>query len=52
MKRHATEPPDPRNPYLGLTLCKRVARDVTVDNAMPDCKRCLRVIAARLKREQ
>lgn len=46
MKRHATDDVDP----VTHTLCGR-ALPARIDNADPDCKRCLRVIAARLRKE-
>lgn len=42
MKRHATEDDD--GP---LTLCGAYRASVHVDNAVPDCGRCLRSIRAR-----
>lgn len=62
MKRHATEDVDePDRTLCGralpivagrvVTLTAVGARTVHVDNADPDCKRCLRVIEARLRKE-
>lgn len=47
MKRHATDDVDRPD----KTLCGR-EMPADVDNANPDCKACLRVIAARLRRDQ
>lgn len=47
-KRHATENVDRAERTLcGETIPERSA--LLIDNAMPDCKRCLRVITARTR---
>lgn len=43
MKRHATE--DVKDPER--TLCGEPASTHTIDNADPDCARCMRVIKSR-----
>lgn len=47
-KRHATENVDaPTRTLCGEKIPERSA--LLIDNAIPDCKRCLRVIAARTR---
>lgn len=51
MKRHATEDvSEPDRTLCGEKLPPKERSAFRIDNANPDCKRCERVIAARLRK--